>query len=74
MSAEDLVLQLRESTEHVKAKPSGDQAAASPLSSSSSPPPASAKNMIIELRRSADLLQGQAVAALTEESSDLGVW
>ena len=58
MPAEALVLELREAPEWVKTNPSGEQAAAPPLSSSTSLPPVFAKNMMMELRRSADLLQG----------------
>ena len=74
MSAEDLVMELRETAERVKTKLSGDQAAAPPQSSSTSSPPVSAENMMMELRRSADLLLGLAAGALTEESSGLGGW
>ena len=51
-----------------------DEAAAPPQSSSTSPPLVSAKNMMMELRRSADLLLGLAAGALTEERSGLGSW
>ena len=74
MSAKDLVMELREATELVKTKPSGDQAAASQQSSSTSPLPVSAENMMMELRRSPDPLLGLAAGALTEESSGLGGW
>ena len=74
MSAEDLVMELREAPERVKTKPSRDQAAAPPQSSSTSSPPVSAENMMMELRQSADLLLGLAAGALTEESSGLGGW
>ena len=60
MSAEDLVMELREAAERVKTKSSGDQAAAPPQSSSTSPPPVSAENMMMELRQYADLLLGLA--------------
>ena len=74
MSAEDLVMELREAAERVKTQPSGDQAVASPQSSRTSPPPVSAENMMMKLRRSADLLLELAAGALTEESSGLGGW
>ena len=72
MSAEDLLMELREAAERVQTEPSGDQAAAPPQSSSTSPPPVSAEDLTMELRRSADLLLGLAAGALTEESSGLG--
>ena len=74
MSAENLVMELREATERVQLEPSGDQAAAPLQSSSTSPPPVSAKDLTIELRRSPDLLLGLAAGALTEGSSGLGGW
>ena len=74
MSAEDLVMELREAAERVKTKPSGDHAVAPRQSSSTSPPPVSAENMMMELRGSTDLLQGLAAGAMTEESSGLGGW
>ena len=74
MSAENLVMELREAAERVQPEPSGDQAAAPPQSSSTSPPPVSAEDLTMELRRSADLLLGLAAGALTEESSGLGGW
>ena len=74
MSAEDLVMELREAAERVQTEPSGDQAAAPPQSSSTSPPPVSAEDLTMGLRRSVDLLLGLAAGALTEESSGLGGW
>ena len=74
MSAENHVTELREAAEGVKTLPSGDQAAAPPQVSNTSPLPVSAKNMIMELRRSADVLMGLTAGALTEESSGLGGW
>ena len=74
LSAEDLVMDVREAAEQVQTEPSGDQAVAPPQSSSTSPPPVSAEDLTIELRRSPDLLLRLAAGALTEESSGLGGW
>ena len=74
MSAEALVMQLREAAEQIQTEPSRDQAAAPPQSSSNSGPPVSAEDLTMELRRSADLLLRLAAGALTEESSGLGGW
>ena len=74
MSAEDLVMELREAAERVQTKPSGDQVAALPPSSSTRPPPVSAEDLTMGLRWSVDLLLGLAAGALTEESSGLGGW
>ena len=74
MSAEDLVMELREAAEQVQTEPSGDQGAAPPLSSSTSPLPGSAEDLTIGLRRSVDLLLWLAAGALTEESSGIGGW
>ena len=60
MSAENLVMELREATERVQMEPSGDHAAAPLQSSSTSPPPVSAVYLTIKLRPSADLLLGLA--------------
>ena len=72
ISAEDLVLELREATERVQADPSGDQAPAALEASSTSPHPVLAEDLTMELRRSADLLLGLAAGAQTEERSGLG--
>ena len=74
MSAEDLVMELREAAERVQTEPSRDQAAAPPQSSSTSPPPVSPEDLTMELRRSADLLLRLAASALTEETNGLGDW
>ena len=47
MSAEDLVMELREATQRVQTEHSGDQAAAPLQSSSTSPPPVSAEDLTI---------------------------
>ena len=74
MSAEELMMELREDAELVQTEHSGDQAAAPPQSSSTSPPPVSAQDLTMGLRRSVDLLLGLAAGALTEERSGLGGW
>ena len=45
MSAEDLLMELREAAERVQTEPSGDQAAAPPQSSCTSSPPVSAEGL-----------------------------
>ena len=67
-------MELGEAAERVLREPSGDQAAAHPQSSSTSLPPVSAEDIMIKLRRSADLLLGLGSGALTDESSGLGNW
>ena len=73
MSAEYLVMELREAAERVQTEPSGDQATAPPQSSSTSPPPVSAEHLTMGLRWSVDLLLEPAAGARTEESG-LGGW
>ena len=66
MSAEDLVMELREVAERVQTEPSGHQAAAPPLSSSTSAPLVSAEDLTMGLRLSVDLLLGLAAGAVTD--------
>ena len=70
MSAEDLVMELREAAERVQTEPSGDQAAAPLQSSSTSPSPVSAVDLTMRLRLSVDLFQGLADGALADD----GCW
>ena len=49
MSAQDLVMMLREAARRVQKEPSGDQAAAPPQSTSTSPAPVSAEDLTIGL-------------------------
>ena len=77
LSAEDLVMELREAAEQLQTEASREQAsreqaAPPPLSTSTSPPRVSAEDMMMELRRSADLLLGLASGNPTEESRAIG--
>ena len=77
MSAEGLMMELREAAEQLEMEASREQASESrlhppPLSTSTSPPRISAKDMMMELRRSADLPLGLASGNLTEESGAIG--
>ena len=49
-----------------------EQAAPFPLSNSTSPPQVSAEDMMMELRRSVDLLLGLASGNMTEETGAIG--
>ena len=72
MSAENLVMELREAAEQVQMEASRNHAVARPQAGSTSPPLVSAEDMIMELRWPTNLLQGLAAQALTKESSGLG--
>ena len=72
LSAEGLVMELREAAEQLEMEASREQAAPPPLSTSTSPPRVSAVDMMMELRRSADLLLGLASGNPTEESRAIG--
>ena len=77
LSAEGLVMELREATEQLEMEASRElasreQAAPPPLSTSTSPPRVSAEDMMMELRLFADLLLGLASGSPTEESRAIG--
>ena len=65
------MIELQEAAELVYMEPSGDETTAFPHSTRTRPPRVSAKNMILELRRSTDLLLGLAAGARTEQSGCL---
>ena len=70
-------MELREAAEQLQTEASREQAsreqaAPPPLSTSTSPPRVSAEDMMMELRRSADLLLGLASGNPTEESRAIG--
>ena len=77
LSAEHLMMELREAAEQLQTEASREQAsreqaAPSPMSTSTSPPPVSAEDRMMELRWSADMLLGLAFRNPTEESHAIG--